>query len=331
MKTFLRVLPLTVFVSLLLAIRIGGCQLLPVLTTESAMPSLTSEASSSETEKPTETTHSGTSTNSPTETEPVSTTRPDGTETQPTIMPTTTAAELSENNQSLGWSFIYADPAGQDRPTGISDSVRKMIDRYDVIWQLPRTDRKVVYLTMDNGYEYNNNTARILDTAKLKGVPITFFIIGSYLVNNENLVIRMVEEGHTVANHSYTHPDTVDMLAKEGVDAVLADMHRLETAYYELTGQEMARFFRPPSGIYSERLLDLMSREGYTTVFWSFAYRDWLTDDQPDPAAAMERILGQLHDGSIILLHAVSNTNTDILPALIDEIRARGYEFAALP
>ena len=313
MKTFLRVLPLTIFVAFLLAIRIGGCQLLPVLPTGS--------------DKPTPTL---TPTLAPGETEPAGSAQPSETTAQPTITVPTTTSKLSDNNQSLGWSFIYADPAGQEQPTGISDSVRKLIDPYKVLWQVPQTDRKVVYLTMDNGYEYNNNTARILDTAKLKGVPITFFIIGSYLTNNEDLVIRMTEEGHTVANHSYTHPDTVKMLDEKGIDAVLADIRRLEKAYRDLTGQEISRFFRPPSGIYSERLLDLLSREGYTTVFWSFAYRDWLTDDQPDPAAAKERILGQLHNGSIILLHAVSNTNTDILPELIDEIRARGYEFAKL-
>lgn len=322
MKDFMRVMPLAVFVSILLAIRVGGCQLLPELPTESASPSSTPAVSDTENTVPTTT---GGPTVIPTSGETTS-----QLPSETTAAPTSTAS-LSENNQSLGWSFTYADPAGQEKPTGISDSVRKLIEPYDVVWQIPQTDRKVVYLTMDNGYEYNNNTARILDTAKLKGVPITFFIIGTYLTNNEDLVIRMAEEGHTVANHSYTHPDTVKMLDEQGTDAVLADIHRLESAYLDLTGQSMARLYRPPSGVYSERLLDLMSREGYRTVFWSFAYRDWLVDDQPDPAAARERILGQLHNGSIILLHAVSNTNTDLLPGLIDEIRARGYEFAALP
>jgi peptidoglycan-N-acetylmuramic acid deacetylase len=326
MKTLFRVMPLTVFVSFLLAIRIGGCQIFPALPSESGGLTPTPIASSTEPSKPSETGSSNqTSAATAVSPETAGTSRPSET----TVLPTATVP-LSGNNQSLGWSFIYADPAGQDLPTNIPDSVRKMVERYKVLWQLPPSDRKVVYLTMDNGYEFNNYTARILDTAKLKGVPITFFIIGSYLTNNEDLVIRMSEEGHSVANHSYTHPDTVKMLDEKGVDAVLTDMHRLETAYKDLTGQDMSKLYRPPSGIYSERLLDLLSREGYTTVFWSFAYRDWLTDDQPDPAEAKARILGQLHNGSIILLHAVSKTNTELLPDLIDEIRARGYEFASL-
>ena len=68
----------------------------------------------------------------------------------------------------------------------------------------------------------------------------------------------------------------------------------------------------------------------YTTVFWSFAYRDWLTDDQPDPDAAFDLIMSELHDGSILLLHAVSDTNVAILPRLIDAIRAEGYTFVLL-
>jgi len=326
MKTLIRVMPLTVFVAFLLAIRIGGCQIFPVLPSESGTLSPTPAVSSSETSAPTQTGSHGTSGTTVVPSETEGTSQPSET----TVLPTATGP-LSDNNQSLGWSFTYADPVGQDIPTGIPDSVRKLINQYNVIWQLPQPDRKVVYLTMDNGYEYNNLTAQILDTAKMKGVPITFFIIGSYLTNNEDLVIRMVEEGHTVANHSYTHPDTVKMLDEKGAEAVLADIHRLETAYKDLTGQDMVKLYRAPSGVYSERLLDLMSREGYKTVFWSFAYRDWLTDDQPDPAEAKARILGQLHNGSVILLHAVSKTNTELLPELIDEIRARGYEFAALP
>ncbi|HAL74475.1 MAG TPA: hypothetical protein DCM45_05205 [Clostridiales bacterium] len=325
MKTFIRVMPLIVFVAFLLAIRIGGCQIFPVLPSESGTLSPTPVVSSTETSDSSQTVSHETSGASVVPSKTDNTSLPSET----TVMPTATGP-LSDNNQSLGWSFTYADPAGQDIPTGIPDSVRKMIDKYNVIWQLPLTDRKVVYLTMDNGYEFNNYTGQILDTAKMKGVPITFFIIGSYLTNNTDLVIRMAEEGHTVANHSYIHPDTVKMLDEKGAEAVIADIHRLETAYKDLTGQDMVKLYRPPSGVYSERLLDLMSREGYKTVFWSFAYSDWLTDDQPDPAEAKARILGQLHNGSIILLHAVSKTNTELLPELIDEIRARGYEFASL-
>jgi peptidoglycan-N-acetylmuramic acid deacetylase len=323
MKNLLKIAPLVLIIVLLLAIKLGGCQLFPNLPSETTLSSDTS----STTAGPTTNTTSASETTATTAPTTAATTGPTTT-TPTTTMPTTAGEPLS--NESLGWYYVAADPSGQDKPNTVPNDVSSMISKYNVIWQAPATSRKVVYLTMDNGYEYNNNTARILDVAKEKGVHITFFVIGTYIENNPDLVLRMVNEGHTVANHSFTHPDSVKLIAEKGDEAFLTDIHKLEDTFFSLTGQEMVKLYRTPSGIYSERLLDIMTRAGYRTVFWSFAYRDWLTDDQPDPAAAKTKILGQLHNGSIILLHAVSNTNTDIFADLVDEIRARGYEFGNL-
>ena len=183
---------------------------------------------------------------------------------------------------------------------------------------------------MDEGYEFENNTARILDIARDKSVSIAFFITGSYLRTHPELVRRMLDEGHLVLNHTDKHPDLAVMLRDKGVDAVLADIHKLETEFHALTGQVMPRLIRPPAGAYSQRLLALLARERYTAVFWSFAYRDWLTDDQPSLDSARSAILGQLHDGSVMLLHAVSKTNVQLLPELIDAIRAGGYRIGLL-
>lgn len=183
---------------------------------------------------------------------------------------------------------------------------------------------------MDEGYEFENNTARILDIARDKSVSIAFFITGSYLRAHPELVRRMLDEGHLVLNHTDKHPDLAVMLRDKGVDAVLADIHKLETEFHALTGQVMPRLIRPPAGAYSQRLLALLARERYTAVFWSFAYRDWLTDDQPSLDSARSAIMGQLHDGSVLLLHAVSKTNVQLLPELIDAIRAGGYRIGLL-
>ena len=213
-------------------------------------------------------------------------------------------------------------------PATIPESVRIMISKYPVLWQMPPRERKRVYLTMDEGYEYGGNTDLILDIAKEKGISITFFITGNYLANNPQKVGRMLDEGHLVANHTQKHANLADLLAASGEQAVLDQVRTLEQAFADQTGRTLPRLVRPPEGSYSERLLAVLGRAGYTVVFWSFAYRDWLTDDQPDPAAARQRILGELHDGSVILLHAASTTNVTILPDLIDAIRARGYEFS---
>lgn len=261
--------------------------------------------------------------------------------TAPTAMtpPTwhiTTDAELSADlapysAARLGWSYRRPTEPDRNEPASLTDNVANLIAPFDVYWQLPAARTARVYLTMDEGYEYQDNTLQILDILRGKDVHVTFFITGDYLRQRPDNVKTMVADGHQVCNHTMKHPDLVELLEQKGTDAVLSELRGLEQQYTEVTGVDMPRLVRPPMGSYSERLLALLNREGYRPVFWSFAYRDWLTDDQPDPAKALQLILGELHDGSVILLHAVSTTNVAILPALIDDVRARGYEFAALP
>ena len=95
-------------------------------------------------------------------------------------------------------------------------------------------------------------------------------------------------------------------------------------------GVETAKFFRPPEGRFSESLLRAVMAQGYRTVFWSFGYADWDNDRQPSPAAAKAKILDNLHNGAVILLHPTSATNAEVLPALLAEIRAQGYRFGTL-
>ena len=85
-------------------------------------------------------------------------------------------------------------------------------------------------------------------------------------------------------------------------------------------------FYRPPEGAATPRDLALANYLGYHTTFWSFAYGDYNVDNQPDPAASLEKMKNQLHPGCVYLLHAVSKTNATVLGDLIDYIRAEGYE-----
>ena len=86
-------------------------------------------------------------------------------------------------------------------------------------------------------------------------------------------------------------------------------------------------YFRFPEGVFSEQTLAVAAKLGYRSVFWSFAYADWDVDNPPDESEAFERITSSTHEGEIMLLHAVSKTNADILPRVIDDIRNQGYEF----
>ena len=295
----------------------------------------TSEPSATETIEPS----TAETTETTTETTTATTTTARATETSATTTATTTTRQTtgtpdfsSLDNEKTGWYFIRPPELFQNTPATIPASVQVLVERYHAIWQAESAGDSdlVIYLTMDEGYEFENDTSEILDIAAAKGISITFFITGTYLKNNPQLVLRMVNEGHLVANHTWGHPNMPTLLGEEGSQGIISQLQRLEDAYRDLTGLELARFVRPPEGSYSERLLAVLDSAGYRTVFWSFAYRDWLTDDQPDPADAFNRVAGELYNGSVMLLHAVSKTNVAILPDLIDEARARGFRFARL-
>ncbi|UKI35529.1 MAG: hypothetical protein L6V93_15465 [Clostridiales bacterium] len=87
--------------------------------------------------------------------------------------------------------------------------------------------------------------------------------------------------------------------------------------------------FRPPMGEYSEKSLAIANMLGYKTMLWSFAYRDWLTDNQPDVSYAKSLVTKKIHGGGVFLLHAVSKTNTEILGDVIDDFRYHGYTVKA--
>ncbi|MDW7659248.1 MAG: polysaccharide deacetylase family protein [Bacillota bacterium] len=342
------VAPLTgIFLLLLLTCLAGGCRMIDTwpgteVVTPSGVETTTRQTTTTATNplpSPTPAVTTGVSTGTTPEPTGETTRPPDQTTqtTQTAATPTPTVTQQTWDdldkldNSKTGWYYVPAATLGADQPATLPRSVLDLIAPYDVFWQIEETNDKVLYLTMDNGYEYMNLTAAILDVARDRQVPITFFITGSYLARNPDLVMRMVAEGHQVANHTRSHPNLVDLLAGKGPQAVLDELTAVSAEYEKLTGREMPLLMRPPEGSYSPRLLALLDAAGYRTAFWSFAYRDWLTDDQPDPQAALQKILANLHPGSILLLHAVSETNAAILPDLIDEARGRGYTFSLLP
>lgn len=219
----------------------------------------------------------------------------------------------------------YYTPNDGHQPPAVPASAKTLLDRYRGRYLGP--DRKLVYLTFDAGYE-NGQTARILDALARNGVHATFFVTESYVRANPGLVRRMVREGHVVGNHSATHP-SMPSLARDP-DAFARELTRVEEAFFETTGARLARVFRPPKGEYSALSLYRTAALGYESVFWSFAHRDWITDDQPPVETTVRRILDGSHPGAIYLLHAVSSSNADALDDAIAGLRKQGYGFGTL-
>ena len=184
---------------------------------------------------------------------------------------------------------------------------------------------KVLYLTFDAGYE-NGYTDAILDVLQKHQVPAAFFVTGDYLTRAADLVRRMTREGHIVGNHTLSHPD----MTARSPEEFRGELTGAEERYFDVTGQTMPKFYRPPQGIYDEGSLELAKAAGYRTVFWSLAYADWDNENQPDPEAAVEKLNSRIHDGAVVLLHATSKTNAEILDRLISGWKDMGYRFAPI-
>ncbi len=223
-------------------------------------------------------------------------------------------------NQTKGWGQ-GTSVDDLNRPTACT-SYQEKYGKYDAYFIMPNTN--AIYLTFDEGYE-NGYTSKILDILKEKNCPAVFFVTMDYVKKNPDLVKRMINEGHIVGNHSTTHP-SMPSVSISGATNEIMELHNYvkDNFGYEMT------LFRPPMGEWSERTLALTQSLGYKSVFWSFAYKDWVTSEQPEVTSALTKTTSCAHNGAIYLLHAVSSTNTTILSDFIDNVRSKGYVFTKM-
>ena len=224
------------------------------------------------------------------------------------------------NNKKIGWGIKKNE---QHEQPDLGSENKRLIEENGGI-AIGNPNEKVIYLTFDEGYEAGY-TAKILDVLKENNVKAAFFITGHYLNSQPDLVRRMIDEGHIVGNHTVNHPSIPDLNDEE----IKEEIMKLHTAVYEKFGYEM-RYFRPPKGEYSQRTLGTTKKLGYITVMWSFAYDDWDEKKQGREDYAEKKILSNLHNGEVMLLHATSKDNTNILDEVLKKIQSQGYTFKTL-
>ena len=226
----------------------------------------------------------------------------------------------SVSNKKIGWGIKRNK--NHEQPD-VGKENRNILEESKGIC-LGNSEDKTIYLTFDEGYEAGY-TSRILDILKENDVKATFFITAHYLNTQEELVKKMIDEGHIVGNHTVNHK-SMPSLSEEEIKKEVMDLHQV---IYEKFNYEM-KYIRPPKGEFSQRTLQLTNSLGYTTVMWSFAYEDWNEDKQPDEEKSKQKILDNLHNGEIMLLHGNSKTNIDILDSVIKEAKNMGYTFKSL-
>ena len=230
----------------------------------------------------------------------------------------TNAQSLS--NKKIGWGIKRND--NHEQPD-VGTQNKKILEENKGIC-LGNKETKTIYLTFDEGYEAGY-TEKILETLKQNDVKAAFFITAHYVNTQEDLVKKMIDEGHIVGNHTVNHKSMPD-LTEEKIRTEVMELHQ---TIQQKFGYEM-KYLRPPMGEFSQRTLQITNSLGYTNVMWSFAYEDWNENNQPDEEKAKKKILDNLHNGEIMLLHGNSKTNTNILDSIIKEAKNMGYEFKSL-
>ncbi|MBP3495460.1 MAG: polysaccharide deacetylase family protein [Clostridia bacterium] len=207
----------------------------------------------------------------------------------------------------------------------------KFCEDYEVYWcdknhKSMQEKDKVIYLTFDAGYE-NGNVERILNVLKEEQVSGAFFILDNMILKNKNLVERMINEGHIVGNHTLKHKD---MTKVNDINSFNKELNDLEKLYNEEFNKEMPKYYRPPEGKFNEQNLKWATELGYKTVMWSFAYADWDNGRQPSAEYAKKKILDNIHNGEVMLLHPTSSTNAKIIKEIIQELKSQGFRFGTL-
>ena len=231
-----------------------------------------------------------------------------------------TTESTTVSNKKIEWGIKRNN--NHEQPDVGSEN-RKILEENNGI-ALGNSESKVIYLTFDEGYEAGY-TSQILEILKESDIKATFFLTAHYINTQEELVKQMIDEGHIIGNHTVNHK-SMPSLTEEEIKKEVMDLHQ---SVYEKFGYEM-KYIRPPKGEFSEKTLQVTNSLGYKTVMWSFAYEDWNEEKQPDEEKAKEKILNNLHNGEIMLLHGNSKTNTNILDSVIKEAKNMGYEFKSL-
>ena len=177
---------------------------------------------------------------------------------------------------------------------------------------------KCVALTFDDGPN-EDYTEKLLDGLKERNVRATFFLMGQNIEGNEEIVKRMKAEGHLIGNHSYSHVQ----LTKAGSDAVCQAVDRTSRMIEGIIG-ERPQYMRPPYGDWNE---ELECRVGMTTVLWSVDSLDWKLRNTN---RVVKRVLKDVENGDIILMHDIFPTSVEAALEIVDTLTKRGYTFVTV-
>lgn len=176
----------------------------------------------------------------------------------------------------------------------------------------------LVALTFDDGPD-EEYTELLLDGLKQRGVKASFFVLGKCLEGQEELLIRMKEEGHLIGNHTYNHVRLDKLTPFQAREEILKTNNRI----YEATG-EYPVYLRPPYGAWKKEL------ELYVEmipVLWNVDTLDWKCQDV---SSILDSVRKNVKNGSVILMHDEYASTVKAALAIVDELKKEGYEFVTV-
>ncbi|MCQ8264872.1 polysaccharide deacetylase family protein [Streptococcus suis] len=194
----------------------------------------------------------------------------------------------------------------------LSDTDRAAYDAYQEE-QKKIASQKRLAITFDDGPN-RETTPQVLDYLKKYGVKATFFVLGKNVAGNEDILKRMIDEGHEVANHSWSHPSLTGLTA----DQVRMEIEETQAAIKEATGVEPT-LVRPPYGAVNQSVMTVINKP---IIYWSVDSNDW---QSRNAGAILSQVQSNTYPGSILLLHDIHPTTVNALPAILDYLSKEGY------
>lgn len=224
-------------------------------------------------------------------------------------------------NRKEGWGFVKSR---NGRMPEVTEHQRSLVKKYNALF-IGNEKTPQITLTFDLGYEKEGLTPKTLDTLKKYNVKASFFVTTHWIEKNPELVKRLLKEGHILGNHTVKHKSLPTLSDEQVKEEILG----WEQAAKNVAGFTIKhKYMRPPMGEYSERTLKITKDLGYRTAFWSIAIKDWLPMGGSDKA--VQGIIGQLHNGAVVLLHGNSEDVVNGLEQIIIQIRAKGYKLVPI-
>lgn len=220
----------------------------------------------------------------------------------------------------LAFLSLPRDPSDQQERDVLS-----VDEKQKVVFHGNQKSKKIA-LTFDDGPDHRY-TVRILDILRKHHVSATFFVLGKLARKNPQILKRMVKEGHTIGNHSWSHTDFTKLNQKEITQQLAMTNREIQ----KWTGKTPL-FFRPPFGAMDRLVVDAVSEQGYAVIYWDVDTKDW---QGKSADKIIQTVKKNMHAGSIILFHSAGGPKSldgtiQALPKLISFLQKQGYELVTI-